>query len=193
VSQFRVHKHNLCERSNFFKAAVSTDRWLEGQKKLVRLPDVAPKTFRAYVHWAYTGKISPEILWREAEVEVPAKQFAYLSLYLLAEFLDDTDIRAEILAILISRMTVWDCLPGHVMYKMIWDGTPKGSPLRTVVCEWLVRRQSRPNFADNVGSFPKELLEEIAVLLMQRASSNPNGVETLEVLAARVRAQLLSN
>jgi hypothetical protein len=115
-----------------------------------------------------------------------------VNLYLLAEFLDDAEMRAEILEILIFKMAVWNYAPGSFICKMVWNGTPKGSPLRSVMCEWITRRQSQSTFAQNVADMPKEVLEELAVLLMQRTSSDRGGAETLEAFAARMRAHLLS-
>lgn len=58
--------------------------------------------------------------------------------------------------------------------------------------EWKIRLQSWSDFAKDVGSVPREALDEMAVLLMQRTSLNIDEVETLEEFAARMRAQLLS-
>lgn len=157
------------------------------------LPGFSPRTFRAYAHWVYTDKVLPEAFWQTSSTEISAsnEQIAYVDLYLLAEFLDDTRIRVEIVEAMISKMTSWDSVPGWSVWDTVWEQTPKGSPLRSVILESKIRCQSHSNFAGHVEDYEKEFLEELATLLMQRSDSN-NEVETLEQLSARMRAQLLS-
>jgi hypothetical protein len=44
--RFVVHQNKICEKSKFFRAACSK-RWIEGQEKLVRLPEVDIEVFQS--------------------------------------------------------------------------------------------------------------------------------------------------
>ncbi|GAB7324321.1 hypothetical protein MBLNU13_g08281t1 [Cladosporium sp. NU13] len=191
TQQFRVHKDRICETSNFFKAAVTTERWLEGRTKVVKLPDFTPRAVQAYIHWVYSDKVLPEVFWQTAEVSGFNEQLAYIKLYLLAEYLDDTPLRVEILDAMISKIPDWDNVPGYDVCQRVWERTPTGSPLRSVMLEWKIRYQSPESFAENVEKVPREFLEEMTVLYMKRPAL-PSDRETLGELSARLKAQLLS-
>lgn len=102
----------------------------------------------------------------------------------------DDHLRVAILDTMITKLEAWDVVPGPFMCQKVWEGTPKGSPLRSVVLKWKYRRESPSYFAASVGLLHKEFLEEMADFLFQRAASSKR--ETPEEFAARVRAQLLS-
>lgn len=50
----------------------------------------------------------------------------------------------------------------------IWSATPTGSQLRIVVLEWTADNLDLDCFAGRVARYPKELLQEVAVLMMER-------------------------
>lgn len=158
----------------------------------MNLPDFPPKVVRAYIHWVYSEKVLslPEVFWQTADVNDLHEQFTFVELYLLAEYLDDDHLRVAILETIIIKLETLKGVPDPFMCQKVWEGTPKGSPLRSVVLEWKYRRQSPSNFAQSAENHSKEFLEEMAVFLFQRAASSKR--ETTEEFAARVRAQLLS-
>lgn len=57
---FVVHEHFISAKSKFFEAA-SRKEWLEGVQNLIRLPEVEPWIFKAYVNWVYTGDVLIEV------------------------------------------------------------------------------------------------------------------------------------
>jgi len=66
---FSVHQDAICDKSKFSKAACSK-HWIEGQEKLIRLPEVKPEVFQRYSNWIYSGtilasRLTPESAWQE--------------------------------------------------------------------------------------------------------------------------------
>lgn len=186
--QFQVHRDIIRERSKFFEAAVSDDRWVEGQERLVRLPEIAPQAFSTYTHWIYRDQMSIHVFWQEDHPNIWREQQAYYEIYMLAEYLDDARLRVHILDVIISKSLHWRKVPGFKFCDVIWDRTPKGSPLRTFVIDWKAQRESRSKFAKDVEEYPKEFLEEMAVYLMRHRTRKS---ESAQAFAARIRAKLL--
>lgn len=73
--------------------------------------------------------------------------------------------------------------------ERVWDRTPKGSPLRTFILEWMVASMGKSEFTGFVEYLPKELLEEVFVLLMSFEGASRG--ETAHGFADRIRAKLL--
>lgn len=141
-----------------------------------------------YVHWAYTGKLSPEVFWKEDKVSTVREQQAYFHVYILGDLLDDSDLRTHTLDICISKSVGWMIMPSPMACDDIWGKTPEGSPLRAFIVEWKARFEGDGSFADCVECLPYDFLKEIAVLLMKQRDMM---WETPEQFAARIRAKLL--
>ncbi|KAK5679435.1 hypothetical protein LTS10_008253 [Elasticomyces elasticus] len=58
---FIVHTKTSRAKSDFLDAAFQRE-WLEGQTKVVNLPEVGPEIFELYANWSYFEKIDLEIL-----------------------------------------------------------------------------------------------------------------------------------
>lgn len=55
VEEFRVAKDLLCSRSKFFANALKPDRFVEGQNRIINLPDDSPAAFEAFVYFLHTS------------------------------------------------------------------------------------------------------------------------------------------
>jgi len=188
--QFQVHRTNICERSKFFKAAVSDQRWIEGQQNLVRLPEVSPANFQMYVHWAYTGKLSPEVFWTQLEGNLNSdkEQRAYYAAYILGDILDDEDLRTLSLETMITKSANWKYMPSVDTCQDIWEKTPKGSPLRAFIVGWKADAEAQACFSAHVEGMPREFLEEMTVYLL---GLRPENRKNPADFVARMRAELL--
>jgi len=185
-----VHRDTISEKSKFFEAATSSDRWREGSEKLIRLPEVRVAPFRAYIHWVYTGNIVAEIYWQVTIVNTAKEMQTYFDMYMLAESLDDGHLRTQAMDAMISKSVTWDSVPGPSMIEWIWTETPKASPLGTFTLGWIAACQATSSFAAAIEEIPKEFMQEMGVLLMKRIATC--GVDESDVeFAARIRAELL--
>jgi hypothetical protein len=189
--QFQVHRSNICERSKFFEAAVSTDRWIEGQQNVVRLPEVGAADFQMYIHWVYTGKLSPDVFWSNTGLDPYREQRAYFAAYIIADFLNDSDLCTLALDTMITKSIDWHYMPNANTCQGVWEKTPKGSPLRAFIVEWKISAEAHEGFSDHVGDYPREFLEEMAVFFMSHQSHREPEREDPEVVADRMRGKLL--
>lgn len=71
----------------------------------MNLPDFSPVAVNAYIHWVYSEKVLslPEVFWQQtADVSDNHELLAYVTLYLLADYLDDNHLRVAILDTIIA-------------------------------------------------------------------------------------------
>lgn len=155
----------------------------------MRLPEITYNAFHAYTHWAYKERLSPEVFWQDHSLTTCKEQQTYFDTYLLADYLDDSHLRAHILDAIISKSVDWQQLPLPDVCTVIWDRTPKGSPLRTFVLEWLASCLHYTDFTDAGEELPKEFLGEMVVHLMRHG--NIYGMEDAQEFADRIREKLL--
>lgn len=192
--QFIVHKTTICEKSKFFHAACSNVRWREGKEELVRLPEVHPRVFKAYAHWAYTGKVSPEVEWGHADVGEAEEQQTYVEAYIIGDLLDDRDLRQQVIDTMIKKTSTWMTMFSSGRLRRIWAKTPAGSPLRTFILEWKLYEGCPQSIAVNLKTphdYPDEYLRELLVMLLTEVRKTPK--TTRLSFENKLRQQLLPN
>lgn len=178
---FTVHKDLICARSKFFVAACS-ERWIEGQSKVVRLPESSPKIFQIYMAWLFAGNAAVEEVGHnatESKHSDVVEQRTLVKLYLLAQYLNDIKLRNQCLKVLVSRTPAWKTLLWPSDYKLIWDSTMPGCLLRTMIIDEFIARSTRDGLAERITQYPTSLLQELAVALMQRAPTEDSQVFSL--------------
>lgn len=150
---FTVHKDSICAKSKLFKAACSKHR-VEGQKKVVRLPEAIPSVFRRYLLWAYSGhlewtadgKIRLEAP-NEADQEAIYEEMSMIiELYILGDSLDDIRLRNKVVEILATGVGY---VPNGEQLTRLWANTTDNSLLRTMFTDRLVLRADRSESADS--------------------------------------------
>jgi hypothetical protein len=150
----------VCSKSKFFRAACS-ERWRSGQDKIVRLPDVETMVFQRYVDWAYC-----DILVSGQDISETVA--LSIKLYLLGDKLDDVKLRNKIMKALTSYSVSERILPGIESVKLIWSNTTPSSPLRKWIIDGKILNGSRGKFEENLTNHPTELLQQLALKLMQQ-------------------------
>jgi hypothetical protein len=158
--EFTVHKDSICEKSKFFEAAVSNDSWREGREKIVRLPEINVADFRTYIHWMYTGKCLPEVQWQADHISGSQELVSYTDGYILADVLDDRELRRHILATMIDKTSEWREMPDGAFCKEVWKRTPKGSPLRSFFVLYAWGCLDPLCLFETVSKYPKAFLQE---------------------------------
>jgi hypothetical protein len=166
--KFTVHKHLICAKSKFFKAACSK-LWAEGEDRVVRLPEVKAETFQAYIFWVYSGKVGVNGSTTSGTSKASAELRQTTELYLLADVLDDLQLRNAAMRSLVLKSKVWLIQPSVALIKQVWDSTPSGSLLRKMIVDHTIMRFNRKIFEKQSVDYPKDLLHSIAVALMQKA------------------------
>ena len=125
---FFVHT-TMLQHSEFFKAALK-EEWKEGQQRIVKLPDVEPHLFEAYIQWQYRGKINFG--------ESPASyNFVTLAkLYGFGERLVDGVFQDRVLDTIVAGVRDAERpAPGSVCVNTIYRNTPEGSPARRLMVD----------------------------------------------------------
>lgn len=189
--QFIVHKNTICDKSKFFEAACSSGRWKEGKEKLVRLPEVDPEAFRVYVHWVYTGKVSPEVEWGHADLNCAEKQVTYTEAYIIGDVLDDNDLRKHVIDTMIEKTSAWADLLPCTSLRRIWEATPTASPLRILALEWAVFEGNPQDLNDSIEHFPEEYVRDLAMLMLPRLQDKDEC--TQKEFKAKLHQQLRSD
>jgi hypothetical protein len=98
-----------------------------------------------------------------ADISEHHEQFAYIHGYILADRLDDRELRTHIIEHLIDTCSDWESVPGGEWCTVIWEQTPAGSPLRTLIMLYIWEYLNPGQFIEMVPNMPKEFLEEYAM------------------------------
>ncbi|KAK4897823.1 hypothetical protein LTR27_004595 [Elasticomyces elasticus] len=133
--KFMLHASIAIKHSKFFNAACNGG-FKEAEDKIVRLPETAPATFRAYLQWAYSGGVvvvDEEEL--KADVEGQNCRWRLAMLYVLASFLADTPLQNKVIDEYIGslRSVTYGIGPCGVVFA--YEHTPAGSSLRRLLVE----------------------------------------------------------
>jgi hypothetical protein len=164
-----MHKIKLCSKSKFFRAACSK-RWIEGQEKTVRLPDVKIELFRHYCEWICSGTIPANRVTTQSDTkELNAEHKLLIGLYLLGDSLDDLQLRNLATQRFCKCLQEGNSLPICQAYVDIWSSTPSSSLFRKQLVDIVVGRLNRDKFAEMIAEYPAEWVRELAVAAMRKA------------------------
>jgi hypothetical protein len=164
--RFRVHKDVICAKSKFFRAACS-DRWLEGQEKIVRLPEARSKlAFQMYVDWTYIDELDIDRgMSRTAQSRFMSK---LIELYLIGDVLDDLKLRNKTLGLLNAQICQGDLHLGINHCVLIWDHTTSSSFLWKWAVDAIVATMDPIAFEISSDRWPTDLSVQIAIKLMNQ-------------------------
>jgi len=160
-TRFSIHQEAICDKSKFFKAACSK-RWIEGQEKLLRLPEAKPGVFRRYSNWIYSGLISGMRCTQTSSIEdKTSEHVSLINLYLLGDSLDDIQLRNTAIQELSKHLDASNFLSGPSVAAKVWSSTPPGSRLRKLIVHNILC--SREQFVAEAANYPEEFMREIAL------------------------------
>lgn len=165
--RFTIHKEIICARSKFSRAAC-TERWLEGQQKTVRLPEISQVAFQHYVDWIYTNDLALQ--------DITQGFLPSVMLYLLGSYLDDMKFRNKSMELLVAvDDKLVETHPSCMSRQLIWENTAPNSLLRKWLIENTARRSSRC-LTKNYTEVPIELWQQVVVKLKQMVEQGTKGV-----------------
>jgi hypothetical protein len=167
--RFLLHQDAVCDKSKFFKAACSK-RWIEGQEKLVRLPEAKAKIFQEYCKWIYSGVIPASRCTPEDEAAANIAELdLFVELYLLGDSLDDVQLRNLATQRFCNCLEGTNKLPPPLTYVKIWSSTPSGSLFRKQLVDIVVARYERDTMAKTIAQYPSEFIQEFAIAAFFKA------------------------
>lgn len=168
---FILHQDAVCAKSKFFKAACSK-QWLEGQERIVRLPEAQPATFQSYCHWIYSEDLpEPTCTDESAKRDKLAEQKTLIKLYLLGDILDDVQLRDKATSVLFVAMRRQQIPPSVGNMKLIYESTPSSSLLRKMIVDVFISRIDRSDVAQSLTYYPAEFIQEVAAAAVTSAPS----------------------
>ncbi|KAK5733562.1 hypothetical protein LTR17_009550 [Elasticomyces elasticus] len=87
-TRFVAHKDILSAKSPFFSAACGRD-WIEGQEKIVRLPEQDAEAFRVYLRWVYSDALDMTHMKEPEGTTRPPSYINHFKVWILAHYLQD--------------------------------------------------------------------------------------------------------
>jgi hypothetical protein len=165
-----VRKDVICSKSEFFRAACST-RWLEGQEKVVRLPEVKLELFQVYIDWTYTNTLIFGAVVKLTTSNKPSCR-GLVDMYLLGDVLDDVKLRNKAMQLLSTHATT-NQQPSNKTMRHIWRNTPTNSILRKWTVDITILKLNRKCFAKSAEELPAEFTFQIATRLFQQTKTVP--------------------
>lgn len=162
--RFLIHTAVACANSSFFKVSCS-ENWIEGQERLVRLPEHTAQTFEVFIHWAYSRELDlstmdDEKLLAEAEqlFFTPPSYYNCAQVWSLAHYLGSPELQNRVIDRMIEKLLVSDSGVSNFSLQYIWSISPPDSPIRNLMIDATVRMKRR--LPANLEELPTEIVRE---------------------------------
>ena len=169
--KFIIHESYIARNSDFFRAAMKKE-WIEGQTRIVKLPEETDiECFVHYLNFAYHGKLPTESINTVAEEGFTDAPYDALGkIYVIGERMLDRSARNAIVREIMRLMTTKSpdgtrYYPASTCINAIYDGTSIGSPMRRMIVDmWVVHGSAEWTFKD----LHPEFLQELAPKLLEK-------------------------
>lgn len=185
VATFAVPEYILTEKSEFFKAACRNG-WKEATTRIIRIPDVDPDAFYAYVHCIYRGE-SAIRSWSNISFLTTAGAEPTLTdlvqLWLVSDRLSNNWLRNRTIDTLVTIAKTfvakniingWTMAFTPDMICHIWAATTCGRALRRFIVD-VYESQVRVEELDRVrDKCHPEFLADLLITTMQRRNGRMN-------------------
>jgi hypothetical protein len=142
TARYTIPECLLTETSDFFKAACRSDAWKEYAERTIKLPEVEPNTFNAYLLWAHRQEVPTAHPDESLELVDDLAR-----LWLLGDRLADVRLRNATMDGMIAEIDMYT-LPtfGNVfppkLIEQIWSATTSGRSIRRLVVDYYVKHVS---------------------------------------------------
>jgi len=138
-TKMTVHGTYITRDSDFFKAALKKE-WIEGETRVIKLPEEDPETMAHYMTFVYHNKLPLDDLRPTKREHFNARWPILIDLYVRGErFLNRAMQNAAIKEVI--RLTCVRCgngmrwFPSRENVDRIYRGTPEGSPIRRLMVD----------------------------------------------------------
>ncbi|KAI4712710.1 hypothetical protein J4E89_002979 [Alternaria sp. Ai002NY15] len=141
TTRLKVHRGVLCKSSKFFQNAVKPE-WTHQEERVINLPEDLADTVINYVKWLYCDKLAisqilpPDALTPEKKAEEKDKIYVLLAqAYVFGEKMMDLKYKNVVMKVIYGLVGVFRKSMGSESVRILYDGTPSGSPLRRFIAE----------------------------------------------------------
>ena len=160
---FYVHETILCANSERLERALNRT-WSESEERVVTLQDTEPDVFTLYLSLIY-GNHSPEGI----NDRLKSKLKNMVKLYVLCEKSEDIRGKNAMLEVILGEIRNRYTLPSTSTTKIIYEGTPRNSPIRKLFVDAYVELHSRLSISRTKWEdWPKEFLFDLSSQLLDR-------------------------
>lgn len=188
TATFTVPEGLLTEHSKFFKAAC---RDASGEAaKVIKLPQVDPDTFCAYLFWIHRREITFSNISDSQGVsasDMYPTSHALANLWLLADRLTTTKLRNAVIGALGRVLMTLDPTQGSPieifppsMTVLIWPATTKGRSLRRLVVDYYASKVPIVQVEQHFHEFHPEFVEELTQKIIQMHETTDSNLPTTQ-------------
>ncbi|KAF2869196.1 hypothetical protein BDV95DRAFT_499130 [Massariosphaeria phaeospora] len=157
-----VHKSILCASSKFFQSATKSE-WTElrTEAEPIDLGDDELEVVKLYAHWVYVGKLPT---W-DNELDGNTVLTSLCKAYVFGEKIMDTKYKNMVIDGLSAATKKYNKYPLGAAEKIVYDGTPSGSPARRLLADFWAYRGHKVWF-DHIETCPADLLKDALKAMM---------------------------
>jgi hypothetical protein len=151
-----VHGTHLTRDSDFFKASLRKE-WVEGQTRVIKLPEEDPETMAHYMTFVYHKKLPFEDIIPKEFSHFKARWPILIDLYVYGERFLCRLIQNAVIKELI-HITRTKSINGGIYFPIranvdkVYRGTPEGSPLRQLMVDMHAIRGKKDWLSENVNA-----------------------------------------
>jgi hypothetical protein len=130
-----AHASYITHNSDFFKAALKKE-WIEGQTRVIKLPDDRPDVVSHYLYYTYSKALpsaSDAGAINDCNFEIIRYYELLAELYVLGERLQDQSIRTAVIDSIVGSWKDNFLITGPA--NIIYCGTTAGSPARRLMVD----------------------------------------------------------
>lgn len=168
-----IRLHSLITRgSDYFAAALKNERWIEGQQRIIKLPEEDPKAVQHYFDFVHGQGLPSKAIKTVRQLEDSSCYYDIAHLYVFAEYVGNTPVGNAILEEYLRLALLDDedfgvYLPGEEPTSIIYEGTPATSPVRRLLVNLAVQGFSAEKLSTE-GQHPEFMSEVIRALARWR-------------------------
>jgi hypothetical protein len=161
--RFMIHKDALVRHSTFFRAAINGG-FREAKENLIRLPEINPKEFAIFAHWAYSN----ELIVMEPQDTGNDKFGRYQRLrliraYILADRLGIVRLQNQSMDNYIESMENFHRTPNRINIASVYEQLPERSPMRQLMLDYCVSYKKASWMKENAKYLPEEFTRDCLV------------------------------
>jgi hypothetical protein len=171
-----AHESYLTKNSEFFQAAMKKE-WVEGQTRIIKLPEDNSETVTNYLAFTYSRGLPTSKVIKSYPPPTESEWKSLAKMYVFGERVLDKCVRNAIVAE-VSRLVTPDengdrrFMPTAAS-NIFFDGTPEGSPVR----QWIIDKHVSNGHKLWLGAndHPALVLEVARALLEKASRCQPYG------------------
>ncbi|KAH3997786.1 hypothetical protein HBI56_203430 [Parastagonospora nodorum] len=175
-----VHQGLLCRSSEFFKRAMKPE-WasLREDPNTIQLLEDSTKMVVFYVQWLYREELVLDVphpakeddAYRAAKSDILYTRLA--EAYVFGEKIMDVTYKNQVLRKFVAVQRNFYYSPGPTPVSIIYAGTPSGSRMRLLICDFIAYSASGDaSWVTHFDGYPHETLVE-AIKLMSTLRESP--------------------